>query len=450
MIQIIDEVFFSEKGKRDNNEDNGGWNNGLVYVVCDGVGGHDKGEVASEIVVKTFLKFNTKDTVLPLSQTLGIAEGRMSEYVKENPESIGMGTTLTVVQIKEDGISAGWVGDSRIYQFRDDHIVFQSTDHSWVNEALVAGIITEQEAVGHTKSNIITRAIQGEHNPTQVQEIQLTDIQKNDVFLLCSDGVLETWSNEDFTALFRSETDLNSAAEKIKNECVATSKDNYTGILFKIKSAELKTMVAEPVIEDLESEEYAEDKIESHKVNKVSQEHHCVNNDNYQQRSNHNNKKIILISLAFVLLCAMAFIFMKGSDKKEAGDKELVAEKEMKNDSKKDDRYSTTPVQQNNVTTILKAKIDSLKNGETIFIDDTVIGDNKEHNLYITGLCYSIDSSWMYFYEKDNKWRQVRKDGALLDKKFPGVKEYFESQKNNTSSTESQNDKPSDNPEDPN
>jgi hypothetical protein len=56
----------------------------------------------------------------------------------------------------------------------------------------------------------------------------------------------------------------------------------------------------------------------------------------------------------------------------------------------------------------------------------------------------------MYFYEKDNKWRQVRKDGALLDKKFPGVKEYFESQKNNTSSTESQNDKPSDNPEDPN
>lgn len=242
MIKINEEIYFSEKGKRDNNEDNGGWNSGIAYVVCDGVGGHEKGEIASEIVVQTFLNFNSQDASLPVDQTLVIAEKRMGQYIQKNPESKGMGTTLTIAQIKDHGINVAWVGDSRIYQFRKGNLLFQSRDHSWVNEAVDAGIISEEEAIDHPKSNIITRAIQGSHNPTKIQEKFITDIETGDVFLLCSDGVLESWNNEDFIALFTSEPNLTLLAEKIKKECRQLSKDNFTSILFSIGHVDLNVV----------------------------------------------------------------------------------------------------------------------------------------------------------------------------------------------------------------
>jgi serine/threonine protein phosphatase PrpC len=295
MIKISEEIYFSEKGKRDNNEDNCGWNSELAYIVCDGVGGHERGEIASEIVVQTFLNFNSNDSVLPIEKTLLIAEGRIAQYIQKNPESKGMGTTLTIAQIQDNSINVAWVGDSRIYQFRNGQLLFQSRDHSWVNQAVDAGIITEEEAVDHPKSNIITRAIQGSHSPTKAQEFLVSDIQKEDIFLLCSDGVLETWSNEDFIALFSSESNLSVISEKIKNECSLSSRDNFTGVLFKIDSIdhvvkkETKRKVTIP--------------------NEYSQVNLDLNENNATIKTGNNKRFIIYLILSVLIVLGLVLYF---------------------------------------------------------------------------------------------------------------------------------------------
>jgi serine/threonine protein phosphatase PrpC len=305
MIKISEEIFFSEKGKRENNEDNCGWNSGLAYVVCDGVGGHERGEIASEIVVQTFLNFNSKDSVLPIEKTLLIAEGRIAQYIQKNPESKGMGTTLTIAQIQDNSINVAWVGDSRIYQFRNGDLLFQSRDHSWVNQAVDAGIITEEEAIDHPKSNIITRAIQGSHNPTKAQEFLVSDIQKDDIFLLCSDGVLETWTNEDFIALFSSESNLNNLSEKIKNECALTSRDNYTGVLFKIDSIdnvvrkETKRKATIPI-------DYSQSNLD-------------LNETNSSIKTSNNKRSIIYLVLSVLIALGLILYFFQADSTADEG-----------------------------------------------------------------------------------------------------------------------------------
>jgi protein phosphatase len=236
MIKISTVRYISEIGKRQNNEDNYGFDNGN-FVVCDGVGGSEKGEIASEITVRCFLEAFKKNASANVNDVLKEAENKLSEYIAEHPEAIGMATTLTFSQIKDDCIYVGWVGDSRVYQFRNGKILFITTDHSWVNEAVKAGIITEEEAVNHPKGNIITRAVQGSHKPTTADTVYINDIQKGDLFLHCSDGVLESWDDENLTALFSSENDPSTIISKIKAECEKYSRDNFTAIVYGIEEA---------------------------------------------------------------------------------------------------------------------------------------------------------------------------------------------------------------------
>lgn len=239
MIKVNNQQCISELGKRTNNEDNFGYIKGATFVVCDGVGGSDKGEIASEITVKTFIDAYKLNTNAEASDVLKLAESNLTAYINKHDHVNGMATTLTFSQIRENGIYVAWVGDSRVYQFRDGQIVFQTTDHSWINEALRSGILTPEEAIGHPKAHVITRAIQGSHKPTTADTILLTDIKKGDLFLHCSDGVLETWSNEDLTAVFASLKDPASILAKMKSECAINSKDNFTAIVYQIDEASI-------------------------------------------------------------------------------------------------------------------------------------------------------------------------------------------------------------------
>lgn len=96
MIKILEQDFLSEKGRRANNEDNGGWDLGNVYLVCDGVGGNEKGEVASEIVVNTFLEEFKTNADQSVNQVLSKAESKILHYLEQNPQASGMATTLAL------------------------------------------------------------------------------------------------------------------------------------------------------------------------------------------------------------------------------------------------------------------------------------------------------------------------------------------------------------------
>lgn len=240
MISVKDQAFISEQGRRNNNEDNCGYIPGNTYVVCDGVGGLDRGEVASDIVCRSVLNSFTEDKNISIEKALPIAELSMMKYLEENQNSQGMATTITLANIREDGVYLAWVGDSRIYQFRSGKIKFVTKDHSWVNEALEMGIITQEESINHPKSNIITRAVQGSHNKVDADSELITDIQANDYFLLCTDGVLEGWSDSELEDVFQNEESPSEILSKIKLKCEKLSRDNFTAIAFKINEANLQ------------------------------------------------------------------------------------------------------------------------------------------------------------------------------------------------------------------
>jgi protein phosphatase len=237
MIKIGEVVSFSGLGRRTNNEDSFGIREPDTYLVCDGVGGAAKGEVASRLVVDAICDALAEVGSSAPDELVRAAESRLSMHINEHPEAMGMATTLTLLHIRQEGALVAWVGDSRIYQFRQSRTVFVTRDHSWVNDAVAAGIISAREAIGHPKANVITRAVQGSHQPVHVQYQVLTDVRKDDLFMLCSDGVLESWTDEDLEALLGTEKNgkVQAIAARIEQDCSSHSKDNHTAILLKVE-----------------------------------------------------------------------------------------------------------------------------------------------------------------------------------------------------------------------
>ena len=184
----------------------------------------------------------------------------MDAFLEENQNAIGMATTLTLAQIREDGIYVAWVGDSRIYQFRSGKVNFVTRDHSWVNDALKMGLITKEEAINHPKSNIITRAVQGASKPVKADSKLIKDLLPNDYFLLCSDGVLESWTDEELEDLFSSELSCAQILNQIKLKCEKLSKDNFTAIAFKVEDAQIPALQEEETqfVEAIPVTEYKE------------------------------------------------------------------------------------------------------------------------------------------------------------------------------------------------
>lgn len=254
MIATKEIQLIHETGKRENNEDYAGFTDAGLFVLCDGVGGNAKGEVASKMVVDTFLATYKDHTDFSLEQALRAAELAFTDHITEHPESQGMATTLVAAHIRDRFIEIGWAGDSRLYQFRDGKILFRTKDHSWVNEAVDAGILTPEEAIDHPKKNIITRAIRGSELPVELSTAVLEDIQPEDLFLLCSDGVLETWTDDDFLALYLSTEGPSSFADRLKDECNTHSRDNFTAIVFKVGESDKTTTIpqSEHILSDME------------------------------------------------------------------------------------------------------------------------------------------------------------------------------------------------------
>lgn len=234
MIQFKNTQLIHEVGRRENNEDSAGYLDQAFYVLCDGVGGNDKGEIASNTVVTTLLNLAAQGAPFSLQEGLLQAEQALSIHTQEYPEGSNMATTLVIARPVEAGVEVGWVGDSRLYHFRQGNIRFQTRDHSWVNEAVDAGILTAEQAIGHPRRNVITRAVRGMDTHATMSTTLLTDIQEGDLFLLCSDGVLEAWSDANLSALAFSEPNPASFTSRLKAECALHSKDNFTALVFEV------------------------------------------------------------------------------------------------------------------------------------------------------------------------------------------------------------------------
>jgi len=228
-----------EKGKRANNEDFLLADaDKKIFIVCDGVGGHAKGEEASQLATKSFHNFLSDKTIneITLVDALKYTEQKFTDFTAQNSDSEGMATTLTLLSLKDDKSAIlAHCGDSRIYHIRNRTILYQTKDHSFVQELLDGGFITEEQAENHPQKNKITRAIKGTEKPTQLSLYQIENIQSEDYFMLCSDGILESISADFISENFGAKTDLKALKNEILQKCHQNTKDNFTAILIKVK-----------------------------------------------------------------------------------------------------------------------------------------------------------------------------------------------------------------------
>lgn len=238
MIRIQGASFLHEKGKRDNNEDNLSFDiDEGIFVLCDGVGGSEKGEIASDVAVNTFIQNSTSvKSTTDFKEILIISERKLNDHVRENPESIGLATTLTVSKFIDQRLLIGWVGDSRIYHFRNGQILYQTRDHSWINEAIKSGLVTEEEAINHPKRNMILRAVQS-GKPAEMETDELTDLRAGDLIFHCSDGILESWNDTELQSLFSSSNNPDELIKQMEEKCSIHSRDNFSAIIFKIEES---------------------------------------------------------------------------------------------------------------------------------------------------------------------------------------------------------------------
>ena len=230
-----------EIGQLENQEDAiAQWNNRL-FVLCDGMGGHEHGEVASQTVCKAIASWfdahvNPEELFTDdlLKEAIEYAYIQLDRYADDSLRQ--MGTTLTLLYIHKQGVTAAHIGDSRIYHIRPGvGILYQSRDHSLVYDLYQAGEITYEEIATFPQKNVITRAMTpGEDNRHRPDIIHITEIQFGDYFYLCSDGMLEQMDNDELVDLLSSQlTDEEKRSQLI--ELTYDNKDNHSAWIIHIK-----------------------------------------------------------------------------------------------------------------------------------------------------------------------------------------------------------------------
>ncbi len=194
----------SRIGGRKENQDSAGIKDtqlGYLIVVCDGMGGMQGGSTASQLAVKTILEtVSSADKQSNPSMTLikAIRNANMAiiEEGQNNPELQGMGTTVTVLLLTPYSAITAYVGDSRIYQLRNDKKIFRTFDHSMVFEMVKKKVISEEQARLSAQSNVILKAL-GINPDIEVETVE-RPYQKGDRFILCTDGFWGAMPEEDF------------------------------------------------------------------------------------------------------------------------------------------------------------------------------------------------------------------------------------------------------------
>ena len=274
MIRIRKPLSFTEIGRKDNQEDYlypaHADENTRIFILCDGMGGHDNGEVASRTAANALGDYlsSCSSIDIPVFET-GLSKAYDALDSIDTNSMKKPGTTMTCLCLNEDNYLVAHIGDSRIYHIRPSlfnpetkrgGILYQSSDHSLVNDLLKAGELTEEEAHDFPQKNVITRAMQPHLSKRYKADVYMfDDIQDGDYFFLCCDGVLEQLSNESLCRILADRTlDDGQKSAAIKAVCDGKTHDNYTCWLIPVDKVRIRnnsgvSQVIQADAEDLSS-----------------------------------------------------------------------------------------------------------------------------------------------------------------------------------------------------
>ena len=225
--------------------------NGDLFVVCDGMGGHVGGAVASSIAVSCIVKYFSESTYedIPsaLKASLDFANKEILQHVAMEPSLKGMGTTACILLVRDGNAWIAHVGDSRIYLYTAaDRVLHRITkDHSFVQGLVDAGELDDRAAENHHRKNVILKAL-------GIREILTLDVDRSpvmpsrgDVFLICSDGLSGMMDDDELESVLQADMTLAEKLETLINSANAEGKgkDNITAQLIRIVKSNVETSV---------------------------------------------------------------------------------------------------------------------------------------------------------------------------------------------------------------
>jgi len=240
MLRVDDQAFRTDTGRQRNANEDSYFARAPIFVVADGMGGAQAGEVASKTAAEAF------DRDLPggppeqvLRETIEAANREINERALSDSSLAGMGTTITAAIIDAGGeeVAIGHVGDSRAYRLREGNLERLTRDHSLVEEMRRKGQLTDAQAEDHPQRSIITRALGPE--PEVEVDLQTVPAAPGDVFLLCSDGLTTMIDEERIARVLSGATSMEAAVRALVDEANrAGGRDNITALAFRLEDSE--------------------------------------------------------------------------------------------------------------------------------------------------------------------------------------------------------------------
>lgn len=214
-----------------------------LFIVCDGMGGHARGEVASatvcDVVSSYILKRWSPDKPLDdklINDAINAAIDRLDRL--DGGEAKKMGTTLALVAFHAGGVTVAHIGDSRVYHLRggsEPKVMYKTRDHSLVNDLVAIGDITEREAKTHPQRNVITRAIMPNQERRVKAEIaHISGTSPGDVFFMCSDGMLEQMNDDNILDVMFEKGLSDAKRVKLLRKATADNRDNHSAHIIRV------------------------------------------------------------------------------------------------------------------------------------------------------------------------------------------------------------------------
>jgi PPM family protein phosphatase len=235
VLRISEQWHGSDLGRQRQGNEDSYFVRAPLFVVADGMGGAQAGEVASEMAVASF------DRGLPggppaegLVHVIADANQRIHDRSRADAGSAGMGTTVTAAYVGQDDVTIAHVGDSRAYVLRDGELIRLTRDHSLVDELVRRGKLTQEQAESHPQRSVITRALGPE--PEVEVDVEVYQARGGDLFLLCSDGLTGMVPEARVQPIIENASSLAAAGRELiaaANE--AGGRDNITVILFRLE-----------------------------------------------------------------------------------------------------------------------------------------------------------------------------------------------------------------------
>lgn len=212
---------------------------GLVFVMCDGMGGHAAGQIASELACKTFIDVYLHHPATDVEPALRAGVVAANRFVFDVSQAVrdrqGMGTTMSTLCLVQGEAHIAQVGDSRVYRLREGAVEQLTTDHTWVEEVVTNGTFSRAEAEVHAYRHVLTRAI-GTARLVDVDTFKF-ELEIGDVFLLCTDGLTNHVENEqigEFMALSPPE----AAWKLVSSALVGGGSDNCSVLVVRVDALE--------------------------------------------------------------------------------------------------------------------------------------------------------------------------------------------------------------------